>query len=184
MSSPEQTLQPDPLPTDGAPPPQQGPSASPAPSGRFWRWLTVGVLLLGLLLTILFALRATRSFRTFHAERGRPAREAMGNIAPWMTIPYVAAAYGVPESFLFAQLGIDAEGNARKSLMQIERTYFNGERSLLRDRILAALELYYADSAMPTPLVTGPASLPNPEIPIPGGPPPGAPGDPDAAGQP
>ncbi len=139
---------------------EEGPPAAPSP---LWRWLTVALLILGLLLTVLFALRATRSFRTFHDERGRPPREATGNIEPWMTIPYVAAAYDVPEEFLYAQLGLDGEGLARKSLMQLERQYFDGERGLLRTRIQAALELYYADSAVPTPVVPDPGSVPLPE---------------------
>lgn len=176
MSSPDQTIQPDPLPPDGAPPAQVGTAAPAALASPIWRWLTLGLLLLGVVLTALFALRAIRSFRTFHAERGRPPREAMGDIAPWMTIPYVAAAYQVPEAYLYAQLGIEPQGNERKSLMRIERAYFNGERGLLRDRILAALELYYADSAIPTPIAPDPASIPKPEAP-----PSGAPGDPNAS---
>jgi hypothetical protein len=127
--------------------------------------LAVGILILGLVLTVLFALRATRSFRTFHNERGRPPREATGNLAPWMTIPYIAAAYSVPEPFLYAQIGIDAQGNERKSLIQIEREYFNGERGLLRDRILAALELFYIDSTVPTPVPPDPGEIPLPDMP-------------------
>ena len=152
MSDPEQPVQ-----------PEEIPSTTPTPLSPLWRWVTVGILLLGLVLTVLFAMRATRSFRTFHNERGRPPREATGNIAPWMTVPYVAHAYGVPEPFLYAQLGIEAEGNERKTLMQIERSHFNGERGLLRDRILAALELYYTGSTVPTPIVPGPGDVPMPE---------------------
>ena len=54
---------------------EEGPPAAPSP---LWRWLTVALLILGLLLTVLFALRATRSFRTFHDERGRPPLCAPG----------------------------------------------------------------------------------------------------------
>ena len=43
----------------------------------------------------------------------------------------IAAAYDVPEEFLYAQLGLDGEGLARKSLIQLERQYFAGERGLL-----------------------------------------------------
>ena len=153
--------------------------AEPAPAApaAFWRWLAAGLLLLGVALTVFFALHAVRSFRTFDAERGRPPREATGDIAPWMTIPYIAAAYQVPADFLYSQLGIDAQGNDRKSLMQLERSYFKGERGVLRARILAALDLYYAGSAVPTPIVPDPASIPIPDAPPPDAPHPGPGGD-------
>ena len=160
------TEQPDTIEDPAAPanlhPANPAPATPPSP---LWRWVTIGVLILGVVLTALFALRATRSFRTFHNERGRPPREATGDIAPWMTIPYVAHAYGVPESYLYEQLGIDPQGNERNSLIQIERTHFNGERGLLRDRIMTALELYYAGSAIPTPVMPDPADVPMPEQP-------------------
>ncbi len=154
-------------------PAEAPPVSAPSP---IWRWLAVGLLVLGIALTVFFALHAVRSFRTFHAERGRPPHEATGDIAPWMTVPYIAAAYQVPADFLYTQLGIDAQGNERKSLMQIERTDFNGERGLLRDKILVALDLYYAGSVVPTPLAPDPASIPLPDAP-PDGPHPGPPND-------
>jgi len=148
------------------------------------------LLLLGLLLTLFFALRAVRSYRHFVDGRDRPPREAIGDIAPWMSVPYVAAAYGVPADFLFEQLKIPAEGNDRKPLRILEREYFNGERGAILESARAAVELYYAGGPVPTPIIPNPEDIPPPEdmpqprpprdttvSPRPDSPPPSQPGD-------
>jgi hypothetical protein len=136
------------------------------------------LLLLGVALTLLFALRTARSFRDFRDARGRPPHEALGDIAPWMTVPYVAAVYGVPPDFLFTQLGIPADGNERVPLRILERQHFDGERGVIVDRMRHAVEFYYAGGPTATPALPDPALVPMPDLP--GGPDgPGGPGGPD-----
>jgi hypothetical protein len=140
------------------------PAESTAPSRRA-RWLFALVLLLGVALTLLFALRATRSFRHYQENRTRPPHEQVETIAPWMTVPYVAAAYRVPPEFIFEQLGLDAQTNARKPLRAIERDAFGGERGVVLQRVREAVQLYYAGGPVPAPVLPDPGSLPLPEGP-------------------
>jgi hypothetical protein len=148
------------------------PSVAPSPTVGVnrGRWLMALLLLLGVLLTAFFGLRTARSFRVFNEERGRPPREASGELEPWMTIPYVAAAWQVPESYLYEQLGIEGQGNERKPLMRLERIYFDGQRGALRNKIRDAIERHYAGGVVPTPVLPDLESLPEPEGPAPGGP--------------
>ena len=44
-------------------------------------------------------------------------------IRGWMTVPYIARAYRVPEDALFAALGIPRAGNERLSLTRLSRKY-------------------------------------------------------------
>jgi hypothetical protein len=163
-----------------APPPKERSSTG---ASRRPLLLFALLVLVGLLLTALFALRASRSYRHFQEERRRPPRENIEGIAPWMSVPYVAAAYGVPSDFLFEQLEIPAAGNDRKPLGVLERTYFDGERGVILERARVAVELYYVGGVVPTPILPDPDDVPMPEIPDHGdrprdGPPPGEGGPP------
>lgn len=76
------------------------------------------VALLALSVALLLSVGA-RSGRAFFEMRNRhrvQADEAVG-VRPWMTVPYVARIYNVPEDALFAALGLDdTERNRRTPL--------------------------------------------------------------------
>lgn len=126
-------------------------------------WLFAGLVLLGVVVTAFFAMRATRSFHDFQQDRRRPPHEAVGDIAPWMSIPYVAAVYGVPAEFLFEELGIPAAGNERKPLRILDRQYLIGDDGVIIARVRAAVELYYAGGPTATPAAVDPALGPPPD---------------------
>ncbi len=171
--SPAPIPAPAPDPAAGRPPQRAG---RPRPRSRRNTWLFIALVLVGVALTALFALRALRSFHNFREDWRRPPREAVGNIAPWMSIPYVAAVYGVPADFLFEQLGIPAERNDRKPLHVLERQYLTGDRGVIIDGVRAAVELYYAGGPTATPAVVDPGLVPPPDGPDG---PDGGPGGPD-----
>ncbi len=156
-------------------------SASTPDSPKHSRWPAIGLvalLALGLLLTVLFGLRALRAYHHFDEERRRPPQEAVNGIAPWMTIPYVAHTYDVPDAYLFEALGIDPQGNQRKNLMQLGRVRYPGERGRMEQEVRAALEEYYAGAPLPAPDPPEPGEVPPPEIaPPPGSAPGSAPGE-------
>jgi hypothetical protein len=92
------------------------------PRGRAaWvRPAVVAVLVLVGLVGLALAVRG--GVRLYHRLQGPlpPPRQAdVGLIAGWMTVPYVARAYGVPGQELFAALGIAPTENARRSLDEI-----------------------------------------------------------------
>jgi hypothetical protein len=76
---------------------------------KLWRFLPVGVILVGLVVTILFGLRSVRSFRQVQyiqqqgLDRGTASVDA---IQPWMTIRFIAVAYAVPEEYLYSALDV------------------------------------------------------------------------------
>lgn len=87
-----------------------GRSEKPRPNrSKLWRALPPVAILAGLVLTVLFGLRAVRSFRQVQyiqqqgLDRGTASVDA---IQPWMTIRFIAVAYAVPEEYLYSALGM------------------------------------------------------------------------------
>ena len=121
--------------------------------------LPLVLVALGLAVTIYFGLRAVNSFRQLqyiHAQgldRGAASVEA---VRPWMTIPFIAVAYAVPEEYLYSQLGIPFDRhNFNVSLGALNRNYqlgqsSNGDYPAIIDKVKAAITAYRAN-----PVVTG-----------------------------
>jgi len=95
------------------------------------RLLITGVIVLGVLIVAFFGVRAVHAFR--HIRDGGfgpghpppPASETdVELIRDWMTVPYIARTYGVPDHMLFKELDIPEEGNREKSLKELNETYF------------------------------------------------------------
>jgi len=89
----------------GAPIPPPPPRRS-----RFWRIARRVAPLLLLLFISLFLLtvvsvRATRAMLEARNSRQIEAGAALG-VRPWMTLPYIARVYGVPEGEVFGALGL------------------------------------------------------------------------------
>jgi hypothetical protein len=66
-------------------------------------------------------------------------------IRGWMTITYIARAFGVPEEYLFEAVGIPVEGNRRKSLGKLNREYAAGERGVILKRLKVAILRYQTE---------------------------------------
>ena len=88
---------------------------------RYWAILAGGI---GLALVILFGLRGIQAARDLRGGANQPPAK----LRDWMTIPYIAEAYRVPEETLFEVLEIPAEGNRHKTLAELNRAYFPGQR--------------------------------------------------------
>lgn len=67
------------------------------------------------------------------AYRANPVVTGLDDIREWMTIRYISVSTGVPEAFIFEQIGIPAENdNEFKDLRQLEREYrYGGVRELI-----------------------------------------------------
>jgi len=95
--------------------------------------LAIVLVVIGLGLVIFFGLRSVRSFREMQyiREQGLDLGTAeIDAIRPWMTIRFVAVAYGVPQEYLFAELGIPFEHrNSNDSLAHLNRKYEFGRPS-------------------------------------------------------
>ncbi|MCB0191278.1 MAG: hypothetical protein KDJ65_04985 [Anaerolineae bacterium] len=109
------------------------------------RLIFIGLLVVGLLLIGFFGLRAARSYIRIQQTGLEPGVTDVEAIRGWMTVPYIAKAYEVPETFIFEQLGIPAEGNGKKSLRDLNREQMAGEQGTIVETVKAAIRLYQAD---------------------------------------
>lgn len=118
---------------------------------RWERLLTIGLIVLGLILILFFGVRTVASYIRIQQTGLQPGVTDVEAIRGWMTIPYIAQAYRVPEAYIFEQLGIPQAGNQNKSLGQLNRDYAPGERGLILTRVKEVLRQYQAENPTPTP---------------------------------
>ena len=106
------------------------PSSENSSRPRFPWWLAL-IIALGLLLTLVFGLRAFRSFRKMPRNGPPPAvMTDVSLIRGWMTIEYISRAYSVPEPVLIDGLQLSPQSSGRRTLGQIaaERNPDNPEQ--------------------------------------------------------
>jgi len=80
------------------------------------RWLIVVALIAGLALVGIFGVRAWNQLQ--YAKRVAGGEVQVDTLRGWMTLPYIARVYRVPEAELRAVLGLPAQGNDERSLRQ------------------------------------------------------------------
>ncbi|MCB0165511.1 MAG: hypothetical protein KDI79_14875 [Anaerolineae bacterium] len=114
------------------------------------RLIFIGLLVIGLLLIGFFGLRAVRSYIRIQQTGLEPGVTDVEAIRGWMTIPYIAQAYQVPESFIFEQLDIPAEDNRQKSLRELNQDQASGNQGTLIEAVKTAVRRYQAEHP-PTP---------------------------------
>ena len=95
------------------------------------RALVIGLIALGILFTAFFGMRVLHSFKKFDGHRppppGKPGKVEtdVEAIRGWMTVPFIAELYRVPEPALFDALRIPPDAkNREKSLRDLNREYY------------------------------------------------------------
>jgi hypothetical protein len=81
------------------------------------------LILVGLGLMLFFGGRAYRDYRRLQQQGLSPGVTDVEAIRGWMTLPYVAHAYGVPEAALFEELGVPQAANEKLSIKQLADKY-------------------------------------------------------------
>jgi hypothetical protein len=119
-------------------------ASNPGPSRR-GKILTTGLIILGLILVIFFGLRAVRSFIRLQQDGLKPGVTDVEQVKGWMTVPYIAHAYKVPEDYIFEQLNIPPQANRKKNLGQLNREFFPEERGATLNAVKAAIRHYQAE---------------------------------------
>jgi hypothetical protein len=123
---------------------KRGPARS-----RWEQRLTIGLIILGLILIGFFGFRAMRSFLRIQFTGLEPGVTDVELIRGWMTVPYIATAYGVPEAYIFERIGVPPEDNQTKSLRRLNADYFNGEPEAILTAVKAAIRQYQAERPPP-----------------------------------
>jgi hypothetical protein len=86
-----------------------------APRRRAWRIAPLVLLLLiSLVLFFIITARVMRGIQEARNDAQVRNGAAVG-VRPWMTIPYIARAYGIPESDLFAALNLTPTDRTRRA---------------------------------------------------------------------
>jgi len=83
---------------------------------RLRRWIGGIAIVVGLALLILFGLRMWHQYE--YAQRVASGEIQVESLRGWMTLPYIAKVYGVPESALRAALGLPEIGDDERSLQK------------------------------------------------------------------
>jgi hypothetical protein len=129
---------------------------SPEPDRKNVSWLAVVVVLLILAGVALTAYYSVRVLRAYAEIRHTPLRVGVTNpdlVRNWMTIPYIARSYRIPEEYLWQGLGIPAQGNRFKSLRALNRETTSEKPGNLLSRVMAIIGQYESEHPSVTPAV-------------------------------
>lgn len=109
------------------------------------RLAITALIVLGVLAVGFFGLRAVRAARHIRDGGYGPGKPPTASetdvelIRDWMTIPYIARTYGVPDRMLFKELRIPDEGNREKSLKELNDEYFPEQAGFMLDEVKKAI---------------------------------------------
>jgi hypothetical protein len=123
------------------------------------RALVIGLIVLGLLFTAFFGMRVFHAFKKFDGHRppppGRPGNVEtdVEFIRNWMTVPFIAELYHVPEHPLFEALKIPPDKeNREKSLRDLNREYYPDADGFVLETVKATVtELQPSPTPTSTP---------------------------------
>jgi len=91
------------------------------------RAMVIGFIILGILFTVFFGMRAFHSYKKFNGHRPPPPGKVETDvelIRDWMTISFISETYRVPERIFYDALQIPPLGNHDKSLKDLNREYY------------------------------------------------------------
>jgi len=119
----------------------------PAKVSKKQRALVIGLIILGIAFTAFFGIRALHAFRKFDGHRppspGKPGKVEtdVEAIRSWMTVPFIAELYRVPEPALFDALKIPPnEENREKSLRDLNRDYYPNTDGFVLEAVKAKVK--------------------------------------------
>jgi hypothetical protein len=105
-----------------------------------------GLIVFGILFAGFFGMRAIRAIKHIHdggfgpgKPPPPPSETDVELIRDWMTIPYIAKTYGVPDRMLFKELNIPDKDNQEKSLKELNEEYYPDQNNYVLDEIKKAI---------------------------------------------
>jgi len=122
--------------------------------------LVIILIILGVVFTAFFGMRALRAFKKFDGHRPPPHGKVETDvelIREWMTIPFISHTYHVPDKIIFEALGISPSENHEKSLEDINTEFFPDNAGYVLDVVKKTILAH-----QPPPL---PDSAPTTDVP-------------------
>lgn len=116
------------------------------------------VACLALAMTILFAAQAVRAVQHFQHSRQFALSGDVRGIRSWMTIPYIARVYRVPESYLLQSLHIADPNSVRRVTLQTLAGRLHTTPDTLIHDIQIAILTYRKSHPTSTPSGTPPVN--------------------------
>ena len=128
------------------------------------RWMMIGLIIIGIIFTAFFGMRAFRAFKKFDGHGHRPPPQGKVEtdvelIRDWMTIPFIARTYQVPPEIIFEALNIPPQKDHDKSLKTINDEYFPGQDGFV---VSAIKETILSNQALVPPTAPQPPTAPAP----------------------
>ena len=133
------------------------------------RALVIGLIILGILFTIFFGMRAFHAFKKFDGHGHRPPPGKIETdvelIRDWMTVSFISKMYRVPEKDIFDALKISPLGSHDKSLRDLNREYYPDKDGFVMDTVKATIQAFHVSQPLPPDSV--PTTVPPPTAPTP-----------------
>ena len=111
------------------------------------KFVIVGVLLLlALSVTIIAAVATIQAFQGLRQQSALVNSGDVRTISDWMTIPYIARTYHVPEDYLYQRLNITGVQKPRHVTLRVLAARYHRTVSDLIHSVQAAIQAYRAHS--------------------------------------
>ena len=126
------------------------------------RILVIGLIIIGILFTAFFGMRALHAFRKFNGHRPPPPNKIETDvelIRDWMTIPFISRMYQVPPEVFFEALNIPPQKDHDKSLKILNEEYFSDQNGFVLSQVKETILAY---QALRPPTVVSPPTAPAP----------------------
>lgn len=111
--------------------------------------VTIALIVIGLALVFFFGRGFWRDLVRVQQRGLQPGVTDVEAIRGWMTLPYVAQAYGVPEAELFEALDIPQAENRGLSIKQLADKY-GKDPNVIRETVQTVIRRYLGSTPPPT----------------------------------
>lgn len=111
------------------------------------RVMVIGLILLGILFTVFFGMRAFHAFKKFDGHRPPPRGKVETDvelIRDWMTVSFISKMYRVPERDIFDALNVSPLGSHDKSLKELNDDYYPDKDGFVMDTVKATILAFQA----------------------------------------
>ncbi len=109
------------------------------------RMLTIGFIILGVIVTVFFGMRVLHAFKKFDGRRPPPPGKVETDvelIRGWMTVPFIAKTYHVPDGIIFDELNIPEKGNMEKSLKELNEEYYPDQTGYVMKAVMEIVQTH------------------------------------------